>query len=285
MTRTCLVTGTTHGIGTATAQAIAAAGYTVVMANRDLQRSCAVAAQLRQATGNDRISSLHCDLSSLASVRACAAAFLHGHERLEVLINSAGMITAVPERSGDGFELTFATNYLGPFLLTHLLLEALGRASDARIVNLASNVHRCATLDLDRLGHVDRRYSWPRAYARSKLANVMTTLTLARRLRGTGITANCLHPGVVGSNIVPANSPLLRWGGSLVKGLMRTPEQGAATSIHLALAPELQGVSGRYFDQHQRIVEPAPVARDLRAQERLWCASLELAGIAAARPA
>lgn len=278
LSSTCLITGTTHGIGLATVRSIARAGYTVVMANRNRQLTQLVEQHLRRTTGNENVSSLHCDLSSMASVRACASEFLARHRSLDLLINNAGMITAKPELSVDGIELTFATNHLGPFLLTQLLLATLRAAAGAHIVNLASNVHSSARLDLDHLTP-GKRYSWPKAYSRSKLANVMTTLSLARRLQGTGITANCLHPGIVASNIVPRNSPILYWGGKLVKGLMRTPEQGAATVIYLALSPEVNGITGKYFDAHQNIADPSPFARDLSAQNRLWQKSLELVGI------
>lgn len=277
---TCLITGTTHGIGLVTAQAVARAGYTLVMANRNMQRTHLVEDHLRKTTGNQNVSSLSCDLSSLASVRACASEFLAHHQSLDLLINNAGMITAKPQLSTDGIELTFATNHLGPFLLTNLLLESLSAAPAARIVSVASNVHRSGKLDLDQLTPA-KRFRWPRSYSRSKLANVMTTLALARRLEATPIAVNCLHPGVVASNIVPADSPLLRWAGNLklVKSFMRTTEQGAATSIYLALSPEVTGITGKYFNEHQQIIEPSTLARDFDAQERLWHKSLELVGI------
>ena len=278
MSRVCLITGTTHGIGLATVRAIARAGYTVVMANRNQPRVALVEDHLRKTTGNENISSLPCDLASLASVRACAVEFVAHHTRLDLLINNAGMFTAKPQLSVDGIELTFATNHLGPFLLTQLLLESLHAAPSARIVNLASRVHSRGKLDLESLTP-GKRYRWPRAYARSKLANVMSTLALARRLEGTSVTANCLHPGIVATNIVPQNSPVLRRGRKLVTRLMRTPEAGAATPIYLALSPEVAGISGKYFDEHQRIVEPSPLVQELAAQERLWARSLELVGL------
>ncbi|MDH3640862.1 MAG: SDR family NAD(P)-dependent oxidoreductase [Gammaproteobacteria bacterium] len=280
MPRTCLITGTTHGIGLVTAQAVARAGYTLVMANRNTQRTHLVEDHLRKTTGNENVSSLSCDLSSLASVRACASEFLARHRSLDLLINNAGMITAKPQFSTDGLELTFATNHLGPFLLTNLLLESLSAAPAARIVSVASRVHRSGRLDLEQLTPA-RRFRWPRVYSRSKLANVMMTLALARRLEATTVAANCLHPGVVASNIVPADSPVLRWAGNLklVKRFMRTTEQGAATSIYLALSPEVDGISGKYFNEHQQMIEPSPLACDVDAQERLWQKSLELTGI------
>ncbi|MCZ6711574.1 MAG: SDR family NAD(P)-dependent oxidoreductase [Gammaproteobacteria bacterium] len=276
--RTCLITGTTHGIGLATARSIARAGHTIVMANRSLQRSRLIEQHLRETTGNENVSSVQCDLASMASVRACASEVIARHQCLDLLINNAGMITAIPEVSADGIELTFATNHLGPFLLTQLLLGMLRAAPNARIVNLASNVHGSGVLDLDHLTP-GKRYRWPKTYSRSKLANVMTTLTLARVLEGTGVTANCLHPGIVASNIVPRNSPILHWAGKRVKGLMRTPEQGAATTLHLALSPDVRDITGKYFDANQNIVEPSPRALDRCTQNRLWQKSLQLAGL------
>ncbi|MFP6834783.1 MAG: SDR family NAD(P)-dependent oxidoreductase, partial [Pseudomonadales bacterium] len=215
---------------------------------------------------------------SMASIRACASEVTASHQSLDMLINNAGMITAKPELSTDGIELTFATNHLGPFLLTQLLLGTLRAAPRARIVNLASNFHGSGGLDLEHLTP-GKRYRWAKSYSRSKLANVMTTLTLARVLQGTAVTANCLHPGIVTSNIVPRNSPILHWAAKRVKGLMRTPEQGAATTIYLALSPEVRDITGQYYDADQNIIAPSARALDRCAQHRLWQKSLEVVGL------
>jgi NAD(P)-dependent dehydrogenase (short-subunit alcohol dehydrogenase family) len=276
--RCFLVSGTTSGIGLATARGLAATGDTVVMANRDRVRGESTAALLRDATGNPNVINTVCNLSSLASVRACAGRLRSEFPRIDVLINNAGVWTAKPQLSEDGFELAFATNHLGPFLLTQMLLEPLMAAGGARVVNVASVQHRAADLDLD---HLTPRspYRGLKAYSRSKLANVMTTLAFARRFDAAEISANCLHPGVVASNIVPENSPWLRRAARIVSGLMRSPARGAATSIYLATSPEVAGVTGRYFDPDQRIIEPSTAARDEAAQDLLWERSLELTGL------
>ncbi|NIP16402.1 MAG: SDR family NAD(P)-dependent oxidoreductase [Pseudomonadales bacterium] len=280
--RCFLVTGTTSGIGLATARALATGGDTVVMANRDPARGESAAAELRDATGNPDVVNVVCDLSSLASVRTCANHTRDRFPSIDVLINNAGVWTAKPQLSADGYELAFATNHLGPFLLTHLLLEPLRAAGGARIVNVASVQHRAADLDLD---HLTPRspYRGLKAYSRSKLANVMTTLAFARRFDAAEISANCLHPGVVASNIVPENSPLLRRAARIVSGLMRSPASGAATSIYLATSQEMAGVTGKYLDPDQRVIEPSRTARDEAAQDALWELSLELTGLAQAR--
>jgi NAD(P)-dependent dehydrogenase (short-subunit alcohol dehydrogenase family) len=280
-TRCFLVSGTTSGIGLATARALAATGGTVVTANRDPDRGESTAALLRDATSNPNVINTVCNLSSLASVRSCAARIREQFPRIDVLINNAGVWTAKPQLSEDGFELSFATNHLGPFLLTHMLLEPLRAAGGARIVNVASVQHRAADLDLDHLTP-KTPYRGLRAYSRSKLANVMTTLAFARRFDAAEISANCLHPGVVASNIVPENSPLLRRAARVVSGLMRSPARGAATSIYLATSPEVTGVTGKYFDPDQRIIQPSAEARDEAAQDLLWERSLELTGLAEA---
>ncbi|MEZ5560675.1 MAG: SDR family oxidoreductase [Pseudomonadales bacterium] len=272
MTRTCLITGTTHGIGLETARALAAAGLHVIMACRNAQRAELVRDHLRRTTGNTAIETVALDLASLASVRDCASRVLETGDRLDLLVNNAGLMCSTPKRSADGFEMTFACNHLGPFLLTELLLPRLQQTAAehdaARIVNVASAVHARATLDPERPDG-DGRYRAMQAYARSKLANVAYTLALARRLDGTGVTANCLHPGVVASNILPEDNALLRFAGRVAARFMLTPERGAATSVYLALSPQVAAVSGGYFDQHQRLIAPAPAARDEALQQRL----------------
>lgn len=266
----CLITGTTHGIGTVTARALAGLGHTVVMACRDTGRGEAVRRELIAATGNDDVHVLQCDLASLVSVRRCAEDFLGRFSRLEVLINNAGTMPAREVAMAGGIGLTFATNYLGPALLTRLLLPAMTRSGGGRIVTVASNVHRYGRLDPARPGSIrPTRFSGFRAYAESKLGNVMFTLSLAERLAGSGVTANCLHPGVIATNIT-AGSAALRLGMRVARPFMFDPERGARTTLQLALEPGLDGVTGRYFNQHGRPAEPAPAALDRLAREALW---------------
>jgi NAD(P)-dependent dehydrogenase (short-subunit alcohol dehydrogenase family) len=221
---------------------------------------------------------VRCDLASLASVRECAAAVRERFGNLRLLINNAGITSTSHRMSVDGFELTFATNHLGPFLLTHLLLDRMD-PKEGRIVNTASRVHYQGRMDFDRIRDPRAPYLGTSAYARSKLANVLHTLALARRLAGLGVTVNCLHPGVVATNLLPrwlqAIKPLISW-------VMFDAERGAHTTLHVALASELNDVSGRYFDEHQIERQPSVLARDVELQDRLWMQSAEWVGVPAA---
>jgi NAD(P)-dependent dehydrogenase (short-subunit alcohol dehydrogenase family) len=284
----CLITGTTHGIGQATARRLAEQGQTVVMACRDPNRAETLRGELVRSTGNPEVHWVRCDLSDLASVRACAAEVNERFAALDLLINNAATMTTRDRRSVDGIELTFATNYLGPYLLTRTLLDTLYRAPRARIVNVASTVHHGASLDLDGLtrggGATAERFRGLRVYARSKLAMVMFTLALAERLEGSRVTANCLHPGVVGTHITSNTNPLLRVGMKIASPFMTSIERGADTTLFLATDPGIEGVSGRYFDQHQRCSEVGPAARDPQAREALWRLSARLCGLPEEHP-
>ena len=268
----CFITGTTHGIGKVTAEVIASREFTVVMGCRDLLKGRAVREAISERTGNRNVHVLHCDLASLASVRACAAAFVSDFESLDLLINNAGLMTTRLQHSTDGIELSFATNYLGPYLLTRLLMDPLRRANEARIVNVASTIHTSGNMDLESVaGSADtQRFSGMRAYARSKLGNVMFTLSLAERLAATNVTANCLHPGVVATNIAAGTNAFLRVGMKLAAPFMFNDTRGAKTSLYLALDPAVAGISGRYYNEKQRPVPPADAALDPDAREKLW---------------
>lgn len=280
MSAPCVViTGTTHGIGLHTAKSIAATGATVIMLNRGLERARLVEDHVRKVTANDRVFNVTGDLASLASVREATLGIRERFRRIDVLINNAGIMSGKPRLSADGVELTFATNHLGPFLLTHLLLDALLASPQGRVVNVASSVHAMGRLDYARLT-TTTSYGALSAYAASKLANVMTTLRLAREVAGSNLTVNCVHPGVVATNLLPQDVPLLRWGGRLVRKAMRSAQQSAQCVTHLACSPSLANVSGQYFSPHSRIIEPSAAARDPDAQDALWHASLVLAGLA-----
>lgn len=276
----CLITGTTHGIGRVTARELARTGMTLVMACRDLARGRALQEELVRCTGNHHIELLQCDLASFASIRAAVAEFQTRHPRLDLLINNAGMMASDAQRSVDGFELTLATNYLGPYLLTRSVLEAMGQRGPARIVNVASKVHALGRLD-PRLPEEDGRFRGMQAYASSKQALVMFSLSLAERLAGSEVTVNCLHPGVVATNILPDSRPWLKRAGRLVRGFMFDEERGARTTLHLALADSVASVSGAYFDECQRIRPVARAAKDPSARETLWQRSAQLTGLAA----
>lgn len=276
--RTCVITGTTHGIGLETAKLIASQGDTVLMLNRNPDRAKLVQDHIRRVTDNHQIFNLHCDLASLESVRSCVERVRAAHPTIDVLINNAGIMSGKPEHSADGIELTFAVNYLGPFLLTALLTDALLTAPQGRVVNLASSIHSVGRVNIKQLGST-QRYQSMRAYAASKLAIVMFTLQLANQHQATNMTANCVHPGVVATNLLPTSRPILRRSGKLVRKLMKSPARSAETIAYLAGSADLNAVTGRYFSANKRVVEPSKLAKDPTIQRQLWDASMQLVGL------
>jgi NAD(P)-dependent dehydrogenase (short-subunit alcohol dehydrogenase family) len=276
--RIAMVTGANTGIGKEVAAALARQGAQVVMVCRSAERGREALAEVRAAAtaagagGGAEI--LAIDLASLAAVRAGAAAFLARHERLHVLVNNAGVVCMSRQTSADGYELTFAVNQLAPFLLTQQLLPGLAAGAPARIVNVASRAHRGAHMHWDDL-QFERKYGAAAAYGQSKLANILFTRELARRLDAAAIVANAVHPGVVSTDLVRGTPLFVRWGFRLF-GL--TPVQGAAGPVLLASDPRLAGVTGRYFDR-TREAQPSAAARDDEAAKRLWdiCATLTAA--------
>jgi NAD(P)-dependent dehydrogenase (short-subunit alcohol dehydrogenase family) len=269
-----VVTGTTHGIGRVTSRELTRAGYAVVMLCRDLRGATQLCDELTALVPAAELHAVHCDLASLESVRRCAATVRREFGSIALLINNAGMVSTFQRRSPDGFELCFATNHLGPFLLTRLLLDRM--APGGRIVNVASWVHYHARLDLASVEAPAARYRPRQAYAQSKLANVMFSFALARRLAGYDVTVNCLHPGVVATHLLPR---WLRAFYRLTRRPMIDAERGAQTSLYLALSEEVASLTGRYFDEHQREQPASPLARDVLQQERLWEASERWAGL------
>ena len=273
----CLVTGATHGIGLESARALATAGASVLVHGRDKARAADVAAMLARTTGNPRVSAVQADFARLADIRRLAQELDAQLPRLDVLINNAGMMSAVRATSAEGYDLTFAVNHLAPFLLTNLLLPKLKHSSPARIVVVASTAHRGARLDFDDLMNAKVSGLLP-AYSRSKLANILFMRALARRLEGTGVTVNALHPGLVQSHIFQ-DSRLLRVVLGLVgRFFMLTPAQGARTSVYLATSPEVAGASGGYYERC-RLIDPSPAAQDELDGERLWRESARLTGL------
>ncbi len=275
--KVCLVTGATHGIGVETARALAGTGATVLVHGRDLDRASAVAQELARSTGNQKVRAVQADFARLADVRRLAGELNATLPRLDVLVNNAGMMSATRGHSAEGYDLTFAVNHLAPFLLTNLLLAKLTAAGAARIVVVASAAHRRARLDFDDLMNTKVSGLLP-AYARSKLANILFTRSLAQRLQGTAVTANALHPGFVNSHIFHATPALRLLLTPFAPFLMRTPAQGAANSIYLATSPQVAGVSGAYYEG-VRQVEPSLAAQDAAAGERLWQESARLTGL------
>ncbi|MGK2857837.1 MAG: SDR family oxidoreductase [Thermoanaerobaculia bacterium] len=269
---TCLVTGANGGIGLETAKALAARGATVVMVGRDAAKLERAVDDVARSAPAGRVEPLVCDLASLRSVRDAAEQFRARHARLDLLVNNAGLFLSDRRTTEDGFEATMGINHLGHFLLTHLLRDRIFASSGARVVNVASNAHRAAKkLDTDDL-HAERRpYGGVRAYAESKLANVLYTRELARRWSGRGIRVNAVHPGVVNTRISADGdaSGIVRFLWDLGRPFMLTPADGAKTTIHVATSDEGGSVSGRYFVKSAQ-VQPSRQALDDALAVGLW---------------
>jgi len=271
-----LVTGASSGIGRATAVELARRGARLLLVGRNPERCDAALAEVRAAAGDD-CRMIATDLASLAAIRALADEVSAVTDRIDVLVNNAATFVTHRTTTVDGFETTFAVNHLAYFLLTGLLLPLLRRSPAARIVSVASNGHRMAGVDLDDL-QSERSYSTFRVYGQSKTANILWNRELARRLEGTGMTANCLHPGGVRSNLGTGNGPVLDRLQRIITRFMKSPEKGARTSVYLATSPEVEGVTGRYF-VNCREKQPAPHATDPDTARRLWGISEELVGL------
>lgn len=274
-----LITGATSGIGLEVSVALARFGGRVVMVGRDPSKTAQKVDEVRTRSGGSRVESLLCDVSSQRKVRALAAAFLATYDRVDVLINNAGTVFARRTVTEDDLEATFAVNYLSAFLLTNLLLDLLKRSAPARVVNVASNGHYRGTLDFDDLGF-ERGYQIMRAYSRSKLAEVLFTRELARRLSGTGVTVNCAHPGAVATKIWDGAPAFTRPIFAVAKRVaMISPEAGAATIVYLATSPEVAEMSGLYFEKNQP-KSPSRLAQDDTLATRLWEESAKLVKLA-----
>jgi NAD(P)-dependent dehydrogenase (short-subunit alcohol dehydrogenase family) len=283
--KTVLITGATAGIGEISARALARMGARVVIVGRSAQKCEATVESIRRESGNPDVEALVADLSSMSEVRRLAGEFLSKYDRLDVLLNNAGALFATRTETADGFERTFALNHLAYFLLTNLLIDRLKASAPSRIVNVASEAHRFAPggLNFNDL-QTEKRYRGFRVYGASKLANILFTRELDRRLEGTGVTANCLHPGFVATNFTSGNG-MLGWVFRRMASLFAIPpEQGAQTSIYLASSPEVAGVSGGYFDKCKPR-EPQLAGRNDKAARTLWEVSEELTGLKAVQPA
>jgi len=274
--RTCLITGATSGIGRATALGLAGMGATLVVLARDRHKGETLLGELR-AAGAEDATLLLADLSRQAEVRRVAAEFLASPRPLHVLINNAGVVNVGRSETADGIETTFAVNHLAYFLLTNLLLDRLRASAPARIVNVASDAHKFAPLDFDDLNSL-KRYATMRVYGQSKLANILFTSELARRLEGSGVTVNALHPGAVATGLGQNNGAWARALIAVLRPFFRTPDDGAATSIYLASAPEVASVSGKYFAK-RREKRPSAAAQDATAAHRLWQVSAQMVGL------
>ncbi len=275
--RTILVTGATSGIGKATALGLSAMGARVAITGRDLARTDAAAREIRAAHGGEVLTFV-ADLSSQCEVRRLADEVQLALPRIDVLVNNVGGYWHTRRVTVDGLEHTFAVNHLAPFLLTTLLLDRLGQSAPARVVTVASQAHVQGRIDFEDL-QGERSYSGSRAYDQSKLANILFTYELARRLGDAGVTANALHPGVVNTSFGAADpAGVQRWLVPILRPFMKSPARGAATSIHLAIAPELEGVTGRYF-ANAKAKRSSPRSYDEADAARLWQLSTRLVGV------
>jgi NAD(P)-dependent dehydrogenase (short-subunit alcohol dehydrogenase family) len=275
--KTCLITGATDGIGYMTAQALAQQGATVIIVGRNQNKCETTVSNIKQQTGNHNVEYMVADLSSIKDIYRLAPEFLSRHQRLDVLVNNVGAIFMSRQESVDGLEMTFALNHVSYFLVTHLLLDMLRASAPARIVNVSSMAHKYTKINFDNL-QGQRKYSGMEIYSQSKLANILFTYELARRLEGTGITANALHPGVVSSNFAMNNG----FQGRVMRKAMDVASinvtEGAQTSVYLATSPEVEGITGKYFDN----CKPVPSSKysyDVEAARRLWDISITMTGL------
>jgi len=275
--KVCMVTGATSGIGIITALKLAEMGGEVVVVSRNADRCAFVVDSIRKDSGNSQVNFIAADLSSQYQIRKLALDFQENYARLDVLVNNVGGIFLRRKESIDGIEMTFALNHLSYFLLTKLLLDMLKSSTPARIVNVSSNGHYDKPLDFDDL-QSKKRYWGLKAYGRSKMANVLFTYELARRLSGTGVTVNALHPGLVETNIAKDNGIFVSWIYPILKIAMIPPEDGAQTSIYLASSPEVEGVTGKFFTKCMSVKSDL-ASYNQESQKQLWESSKALTDI------
>jgi retinol dehydrogenase-12 len=283
--KVCVVTGATSGIGEVTARVLAERGAEVVVVGRNSKKCSDTVGRIHQQTGSEKVNYLVADLSSQDQIRDLVKRFQQRYDRLNILVNNAGGFFLTRRESTDGIEMTLALNHLNYFLLTNLLLDVLINSSEpgnaSKVVNVASASHRGARIDFDDL-EKKCGYRGMQAYGQSKLGNVLFTYELAGRLEHAGyserVTANCLHPGFVATNLAGDNGPLVRLFLPLLRLFGRTPEEGAQTSIYLATSPEVEGVTGKYFVDC-RAVRSDPVSYDQAIAERLWEVSADLTSL------
>ncbi|KAI0211469.1 Retinol dehydrogenase 12 [Lamellibrachia satsuma] len=278
--KTIIVTGANTGIGKETARDIARRGGHVILACRDLTKAEQTAAQIRQNTGNGLVTVRIVDLASLESVRKFCRQILETEQRVDILINSAGVMWCPYQKSADDHEMHFAVNHLGPFLLTNLLLDLLKSSTPCRIINVSSCAHETAEMNLDDL-NLDKGFTPQKAYCQSKLANILFTRELSHRLKGTGVSVFAVHPGLVhtelGRHVDSTTFPW--WKRMLFKPFIafcfKTPRQGAQTTIHCAVTEGLEKHSGKYFSDCE-VKTPSPMAQDDKKAQKLWDISAQL---------
>jgi retinol dehydrogenase-14 len=271
-----LITGGTSGIGKATATALAAMGARVVVTGRNEERGERAVEEIRRDTGGE-VSLMLADLAVQGDVRRLAEEFQERHDRLDVLVNNAGVVQSERTETPDGIETTLAVNHLAPFLLTNRLLDLLKRSAPSRVITVASEAERWARMDFDDL-QSRRKYRGMQVYGMTKLANIMFTFELAERLRGTGGAANCVHPGAVNTSFGTNNRGIMTLLFRAFKPFMRSPEQGADTVIYLASSPDVEGMTGKYLSD-RKLITASDMAYDEDLRERLWEISEELTGL------
>jgi retinol dehydrogenase-14 len=275
--KTALITGGTSGIGKATAVALAAMGADVVVVGRNRERGEAAVAEIKSQGHSESVELMLADLSVQDEVRGLAETFLERYDRLDVLANNAGLVQSKRTETADGIETTLAINHLAPFLLTNLLLDRLKRSAPSRVITVSSEAQRWGDMDFDDLQSTQKYRGFP-VYGKTKLANIMFTYELAERLKGSFVTANCVHPGPVGTNFGKNNGGPMTLFFRAAKPFMRTPEQGADTLIWLASSSDVEGVSGKYFSDREEI-EAKKIAYDPAARRKLWEISEDLTGL------
>jgi len=274
--KVCIVTGATSGIGKETARALAHQGGTVILVGRNPEKTLATVEKFRHEADTPNVEYLLADLSSQDEIRRLVEEFKSRHNRLDVLVNNVGAFFLRRQESVDGIEMTFALNHLGYFLLTDLLLDTIMASVPARIINVSSRSHRRAVMKFDDLqGH--KGYSGIKAYGQSKLANVLFTYELARRLEGTGVTVNALHPGFVATNMGSNNGWIVRAFRPLMNLRALSVEEGAETSIYLAASPDVEGITDKYFIQCTAVPSSA-YSYDVTVAKQLWAVSEEMTG-------
>jgi retinol dehydrogenase 14 len=282
--KVALVTGATSGIGKAAALELAKMGAHVIVVGRNLAKTEASVQEIKTQSANQLVDMLLADLSSMKAVRQLAQEFKEQYQQLDILVNNAGAIVTSRQESVDGYEMTFAVNHLAHFLLTNLLLDVLQSSNAARVINVSSDAHPMATLDFDDLQNKNT-YQFLKVYAKSKLANILFTYELARRLEGSNVSVNAMEPGAVATNLLGYNSGpfwnlLARFISPFLSPFLSTPKKGAETIIYLASSAAVKDISGQYFDKNCQSVKSSPVSYDEQVASRLWDESTRLVGLA-----
>ena len=271
----CMITGANSGIGKATAIDLAKLNATVIMVCRNNERGEEAQKEIIEQTGNKSVDLLICDLSSQDAIHKVVSEFKNKYQNLHVLINNAGVMLKTRKLSVDGFEMNFAVHLLAPFLLINSLLDILKNSAPSRIINVGSAAHKRAKMDFDDLQSENKKYRLFTVYGRSKLAEILFTYELSRKLEGTGVTANAVHPGVVNTNLGRDQSKFSQW---FARKFFKSPEEGAETSIYLATSPEVEGITGKYFiNKEQR--QSSEESYNEEYAKRLWKISEEMTGL------